>query len=260
MVARGTPSLLGGESLQATPPEKNPSELPNGDWAGYLAIETSTPLCGVALGKGGRVALRRQRVTTHSEKLLSLIAEVLDELGCTPKDLKGVLCGAGPGSFTGLRIGLATAKGLCFALSIPLTLVSSLETLAFPHKSKGVWLVPCIDAYQGQVYARLLGEAPSLPEDHPLRQDRAWDPQALKEAIGRARNESKLPVQLKLVGDGVVRYSELQELVPPDGDTIADPYPHPVSLLHLGLQNPLQQTPLASAAPTYICPPAIRTG
>ena len=78
----------------------------------------------------GQFVRKRQVVTTHSEMLLSLVADCLDELKLQPADLGGVALGAGPGSFTGLRIGCATAKGLCYALSIPLTMVSSLQALA----------------------------------------------------------------------------------------------------------------------------------
>lgn len=97
-----------------------------------LALDTSTALCGVAVWDtvSGSAAARREQVTTHSERLLQLISECLAELGLRPAELDGVACGAGPGSFTGLRIGAATAKGLCFALARPLRMVSSLEVMA----------------------------------------------------------------------------------------------------------------------------------
>ena len=63
--------------------------------------------------------------------------------------------GAGPGSFTGLRIGCATAKGFCYALSIPLVMVSSLRALAEPYRGRGSVLA-ALDAFRGQVYAQLV--------------------------------------------------------------------------------------------------------
>ena len=99
-----------------------------------LAIDTATQLCGVALldTDSGQVVRRQQVVTAHSDMLLSLIGECLSSLGLSTQDLSAVALGAGPGSFTGLRIGCATAKGLCYALSIPLCMVSSLSALAAP--------------------------------------------------------------------------------------------------------------------------------
>ena len=97
-----------------------------------LAIDTSTLQAGVALWRDGqrRSPSGERLVTTHSEALLAMIDEAFVEAGWRRADVDAVACGAGPGSFTGLRIGLATAKGLCFALGKPLVMISSLAALA----------------------------------------------------------------------------------------------------------------------------------
>ncbi len=99
--------------------------------AKILALDTATRHASVALCEDRQlVAESEQEVTTHSERLLSLVDDVLHRGGLTLSDLDGVVCGQGPGSFTGLRIGLSTAKGLCLATGKPLVCLSSLLPLA----------------------------------------------------------------------------------------------------------------------------------
>src|SRR5678815_4486507 len=124
-----------------------------------LALDTSTLTAGVAAWEEGRVlAERRSRVTTHSDALLAMIDEVLREAGWTPQTADGVACTAGPGSFTGLRIGLATAKGLCFAAGKPLLCIPSLEALA--ARAPDGRIAAVMDAHKQEVYACLLYTSP----------------------------------------------------------------------------------------------------
>lgn len=132
-----------------------------------LAFDTSTPTARVALFTAAGQCLGRREKTAarHSANLLALCDEVLREGGVRPADLEAIACGAGPGSFTGLRVGLAVAKGLAFPSARPLVLVSSLDALAndlLAHATAASTdasslrlLLPCIDAGKGQVYARL---------------------------------------------------------------------------------------------------------
>lgn len=96
-----------------------------------LAIETSGPLCSIALsGADGQVFLQEEKgEKIHGERITILIQKVMLEAGCSFSDLAAVAVSAGPGSFTGLRVGLSTAKGLCYALGIPLILLPTLECL-----------------------------------------------------------------------------------------------------------------------------------
>lgn len=97
-----------------------------------LGIETSTAVCSVGLSGDENQAIERSLVESriHSEKLQTLIQEVLKEAGASVGDIDAVAISIGPGSFTGLRIGLSTAKGLCFSIEKPLLAVPSFEAIA----------------------------------------------------------------------------------------------------------------------------------
>ena len=88
---------------------------------------------------------------THSETLLPLIGRTFSAVSLTPKDIDAFAITAGPGSFTGLRIGLSLAKGLCFAHKTPLVSLSTLEAMALACGKKGI-IVPALDARRGEVY------------------------------------------------------------------------------------------------------------
>src|SRR5580658_4654878 len=155
-----------------------------------LAMCTSTPLCGVAVydTDTGAAQVRRERVTTHSDRLILIIDECLRAQGTHKRAVGGVVCGAGPGSFTGLRIGLSTAKGLCFALGLPLMMVSTLEVLAAPV-AKDRWALPCLHARQREVYARLFPPAnqdQTLAAHPELLVESAWEPAALAQEVTAA--------------------------------------------------------------------------
>jgi tRNA threonylcarbamoyl adenosine modification protein YeaZ len=133
-----------------------------------LAFDTSTPCARVAVlsPEGDCLASAEKTAARHSSNLLRLCDENLRATGATVSDLAAIACGAGPGSFTGLRVGLAVAKGLALADRIPLVLVSSLDVLAadLADAGKEGLVLPCIDAGKGQVYGRLYratGEAPT---------------------------------------------------------------------------------------------------
>jgi tRNA threonylcarbamoyladenosine biosynthesis protein TsaB len=97
-----------------------------------LAFDTSTPTARVALisPAGECLGLREKTAARHSANLLALCDEILRALRVKVGDLRAIACGAGPGSFTGLRVGLAVAKGLALPTALPLVLLSSLDALA----------------------------------------------------------------------------------------------------------------------------------
>jgi tRNA threonylcarbamoyladenosine biosynthesis protein TsaB len=133
----------------------------------FLCLDTSTPTARVAILDGGGTTLHAVEAIAerHSSHVLSLCAAALDAVGVVPAGLAGIACGGGPGSFTGLRVGLAVSKGLALPTGVPLFVVSSLEALALdilqslggeavdhgPVASRTA--VPCLDAGKGEVYA-----------------------------------------------------------------------------------------------------------
>jgi len=119
-----------------------------------VALETATPTLSVALLKDGNpvVEHNEQSKRRHAETVAPTIAALLGAMGLEPKDLGAVACGAGPGSFTGLRIGLSTAKGLAQSLNIPLVTVSTLDVLAAASVRPGFVTAPLLDAKQRHIY------------------------------------------------------------------------------------------------------------
>ncbi len=123
--------------------------------ANLLHIETATKVCSVALSKNDKLidCLEVHEADfSHSEKLNLLILELLDKTGLTFKDIDAIAVSGGPGSYTGLRIGVSSAKGICFACDIPLISVNTLEALAHQVNIASGMKIPMIDARRMEVY------------------------------------------------------------------------------------------------------------
>ena len=121
-----------------------------------LNIETATKNCSVALAKEGKTILCKEIAEegySHAERLHVFIQEIIAESRIEMKDLVAIAVSQGPGSYTGLRIGVSAAKGLCYALGIPLIAVDTLETLASKVKVTDGSIVPMIDARRMEVYS-----------------------------------------------------------------------------------------------------------
>lgn len=121
-----------------------------------LNIETSTKNCSVALSKNGTTVLCKEIADqgySHAEKLHVFIEEVLEDSGITFKELNAIAVSKGPGSYTGLRIGVSAAKGLCYALHIPLISIDTLTVLARQISVENGWIIPMIDARRMEVYS-----------------------------------------------------------------------------------------------------------
>ena len=122
-----------------------------------LLIETSTKSCSVSLSSENKIIACKEEVNeqySHAEKLTVFITELFKTQDFTIKDLDAVAVSKGPGSYTGLRISVSTAKGLCYALDIPLISVSTLKAMAFgmAQKEKSDLYCPMIDARRMEVY------------------------------------------------------------------------------------------------------------
>jgi tRNA threonylcarbamoyladenosine biosynthesis protein TsaB len=138
-----------------------------------LNIETSTTVCSVALAEDENLlALKEEdKGYTHAEKITLFIQDVFAQAGKKISDLDAVAVSNGPGSYTGLRIGASTAKGLCYALDKPLISVDTLKAMAYPACSS--WLLskanlvcPMIDARRMEVYCAVYDK--SLNEVLPV--------------------------------------------------------------------------------------------
>ena len=164
-----------------------------------LNLETATKNCSVSIsGDGKTLALKElsEEQFNHAEKLHVFIVDILSELQLSLQDLKAVAVSKGPGSYTGLRIGVSAAKGLCFALDIPLIAVETLAILAGQlHITPGA-IVPMIDARRMEVFTQVFNvqkQAISEPYALIVTQD------SLKE----------LGDEIHLLGDGASKCKEV---------------------------------------------------
>ncbi|MDD3004722.1 tRNA (adenosine(37)-N6)-threonylcarbamoyltransferase complex dimerization subunit type 1 TsaB [Flavobacterium sp.] len=121
-----------------------------------LNIETATKNCSVALAKNGELLSFREIAKegySHAEKLHVFIEEILSESKLNFQDLNAVAISQGPGSYTGLRIGVSSAKGLCYALNIPLIAIDTLQSMAAQLKIAEGIIIPMIDARRMEVFS-----------------------------------------------------------------------------------------------------------
>ena len=127
-----------------------------------LNIETATKNCSVSLAKNGETILCKEIAEqgySHAEKLHVFIEGILNETGIGTNDLNGIAVSKGPGSYTGLRIGVSSAKGLCYALGIPLISVDTLQVLAKKVVVKDGLIVPMLDARRMEVYSAIFDKS-----------------------------------------------------------------------------------------------------
>jgi tRNA threonylcarbamoyladenosine biosynthesis protein TsaB len=122
-----------------------------------LALDTSTLVSSVAIASSEKLIaeLILQTKLTHSEVLMPHIEQILAMTKIKKTDLTGIAVSIGPGSFTGLRIGLAAAKGMAYALKLPIVGVSTLAALAYHYPMPNIYIAPLLDAQKGNVYTAL---------------------------------------------------------------------------------------------------------
>jgi tRNA threonylcarbamoyladenosine biosynthesis protein TsaB len=127
-----------------------------------LGIETATTVCGAALARQGAVVQESSvdERNVHSERLLTQIHDVLHAAQCSPRKLRGIAVSIGPGSFTGLRIGLSVAKGIAYGVGLPVVGVPTLLALAEHAASTsgleaGALVLAALDARRDEVYAQM---------------------------------------------------------------------------------------------------------
>jgi tRNA threonylcarbamoyladenosine biosynthesis protein TsaB len=164
-----------------------------------LNIETATKNCSVALSKDGKtLAIREiaEQNFSHAEKLHVFIEELLLETNVTLKEVKAIAVSQGPGSYTGLRIGVSAAKGFCYALSIPLIAVDTLEILARKINISNGTILPMIDARRLEVYSAFF--------DSNYAKIRETKAEIIDENSFHEETEI-----LHLIGDGAMKFKEI---------------------------------------------------
>ncbi len=201
-----------------------------------LGLDTSTTTAAVAIAEDDRIVGHSIHDTSdrRSTDLLVGIDKLCSDHGIAPRDFDAIAVGAGPGSFTGLRIGMATAKGIAFAAGKPLWAVSSLAALAFDVKHPSVAAV--LDARRGEIFAGCYRDG-SL-----IGQERVMSPTELAAWV-----ESQLGTDTRFIGDALAAYPALAPLA--ERWQVATPSATAVALL--ALAGPRTDV-LASGAPMYI--------
>lgn len=159
-----------------------------------LAIDTSTPACSAALKKGEHIYARfHAGHAKHTEVLLPMIDELLQQAQCHIQDLDGIILSAGPGAFTGLRVGAATAAGLATAHNTPIGKLSSLALLAGndPRPTLAV-----LDARMNQCYGGLYQQGNCLLPDQ------------LSDAADLRQAADKLTTDYRIIGTGAIYFQQ----------------------------------------------------
>jgi len=169
-----------------------------------LAFDTSSPVLTVAIGDGERIITE---TTTwlprgHMAKLLPAIDGLLKDAGLTVQDVEAVIIGSGPGSYTGLRIGMVIARTLAQLLKVPILGISSLDAIAQRNIKEGALICPVVDAKRGEVYAAFYRSAGDTV--NRFTNFKAIAPDALAELLQLEGYERVI-----FAGDGLKLYSDV---------------------------------------------------
>tara|TARA_B110000902_G_scaffold228659_1_gene268895 strand:+ start:2056 stop:2739 length:684 start_codon:yes stop_codon:yes gene_type:complete len=168
-----------------------------------LHLDTTTKKCSVALAQNGELMIQKELLTeefSHSEQLHPFIEEVLKESGLKASSLSAIAISKGPGSYTGLRIGVAAAKGLCFALDLPLIALNTLEIMVQPHEVfQYSFIIPMLDARRMEVYTAIFDGT------------RKWIQETTAEVLTKETFSSIVRKEpCLIIGDGAIKFKTLQ--------------------------------------------------
>ena len=167
-----------------------------------LHIDTTTKKCSVALAQDGELMIQKELLSeefSHSEQLHPFIEEVLKESGLKSSSLSAIAISKGPGSYTGLRIGVSAAKGLCFALDLPLIALNTLEIMVQPYEvSPYSFIIQMLDARRMEVYTAIFDET------------KKWIQETTAEVLTENTFTSIVNEQSCLIiGDGAIKFKTL---------------------------------------------------
>jgi len=213
-----------------------------------LAVDTATRRCSAAVVENGGLLAEftLNHGHTHTTRLMPVIGTVLDQAGLSIRELEGLAVTIGPGSFTGLRIGLSTVKGLGFAAGLPVAGISTLDCLASQFAFVSTLICPMIDARKDEVYAALYAwEEGALREIHPAS------------ALAPGRIPEWVQTPCLFAGSGARLYRDLIEkaagrlaVFPPEEQNYVQAAT--VGLLGQKLLASGRHTPLSRLVPWYI--------
>jgi tRNA threonylcarbamoyladenosine biosynthesis protein TsaB len=223
-----------------------------------LGIATATSQVGVALaGPDGPVAsLHVRQGRRHAELLAPGLETLLRMAGAGMSSVGRIVVDVGPGLFTGLRVGVASAKALASARDLPIVGCSSLEILAHPHLRSGRTVASVVDARRGEVFWAVYepSETGMVAVTHSRVDAPATVANALVSLASRSGDKS-----LFAVGDGAERYSDVLGAVP--GVEIAGPmFAHPNADVLIDLASDRPSVPLAEITPRYLRGADVRIG
>jgi tRNA threonylcarbamoyladenosine biosynthesis protein TsaB len=194
-----------------------------------IGIETSTAVSSVALGgeQGIVASTLLSRGRGHAEFLVPAARFLVEQSGVSLSAIGGVAVGIGPGLFTGMRVGIATAKGFAQALGVPIVGISSLDLLAFAVRYTSRLICACIDARRGEVFAAFYRQVPGGVQR--IGEYTVWEPERLAAEV-----ESRVEDVL-FIGDGALVYRGLLPHRRAEFASHADAYPNAGALIELAL-------------------------
>ncbi len=169
--------------------------------ATILCIETATTNCSVAIGVDGKVLSVKEDFSSsysHAERLHVFIQNILEENKVKLSDLDAIAISKGPGSYTGLRIGVSAAKGLCFALELPLISVATLTSLAHQVKINDGKIVPMLDARRMEVYTAIFDSSNNQVQETSAK---ILEPSSFLEDLELGK--------VHFIGSGVEKFKEI---------------------------------------------------
>ncbi|MDY6905650.1 MAG: tRNA (adenosine(37)-N6)-threonylcarbamoyltransferase complex dimerization subunit type 1 TsaB [Thermodesulfobacteriota bacterium] len=214
-----------------------------------LAVDTATFSCGVALLEGDQVVFKSVHVSreTHSRRLMPMIDNALQTTGLTVHHIDGFAVTKGPGSFTGLRIGISTVQGLAAAMQKPVVGISALDALAWPFYSSAMPVCVLMDARKGEVYTcRYRPDGKTLKKTDT---EEAMPPDAALKDI----HEPSV-----LVGSGAVAYKEVIKKQVGANAVFAPPFQNMIDPAIIGHQGLAQLIIGQIDAPDTIAPTYLR--
>jgi tRNA threonylcarbamoyladenosine biosynthesis protein TsaB len=213
-----------------------------------LGIETSTPVSSVAIGseQGIVASALLARGKGHAEFLVPATRYILKEAGLEPRQLAGIAVGLGPGLFTGMRVGVSTAKAMAQALRIPVVGIPSLDLLAYGVRFSSRLICACADARRGEVFSAFYRQVPGGIQR--LSPYAVWPPDRLAGEV-EARGGDVL-----FVGSGALTYRDRLTGGKTEFAALSQAFPTALALVELALPRFIREDtdPLLELEPLYV--------